>query len=147
MRPRRRYSLRVTDAERTELVERFIGAFDGRWPEDGELEGLLTDDVEFVERPSLVSPKGNVRDRDAILAGVDAGRALLASQRYEIRDHLVRDDQVVTRFRWTGETAIDAGPWPAGTKLVAWCVAHYQLRDGRIARIEQHDCYEPAQTP
>ena len=65
----------------------------------------------------------------------------------EIRDHIVSDDQVVTRFRWTGETAIEAGPWPAGTKLVAWCVAHYELRDGRIARIEQHDCYEPAQTP
>lgn len=137
----------MDEAERIALVERFIGAFDRRWPEPGELESLLTEDVEFVERPSLVSPSGSVRDRAAILAGVDAGRALLTFQSYEIRDHIVSGNQVVTRFRWTGETAIEAGPLPAGTELSAWCVAHYELHEGRIRRIEQHDCYEPAMTP
>lgn len=138
---------KMTEAECIELVEKFIGAFDRRWPEPGELEPLLTEDVEFVERPNLVSPNGSVRDRAAILAGIDAGRALLTFQSYEVRDHVVSANRVVTRFRWKGETAIEAGPWPAGTKLVAWCVAHYELHDGRIGRIEQHDCYEPAQTP
>ena len=135
----------MNEAEQIAIVERFIGAFDRRWPEPGELESLLTDDVEFVERPSLVSPAGSVRNLEAILAGVNAGRSLLAVQRYEVRDHIVRGDQVVTRFRWSGETAVEAGPLPAGTKLVAWCVAHYELRGPRIARIEQHDCYEPIQ--
>jgi hypothetical protein len=35
--------------------------------------------------------------------------------------------------------------------MAAWCVAHYRLSEGRIVRIEQHDCYEqpalPAETP
>ena len=38
--------------------------------------------------------------------------------------------------------AVDAGPWRAGTRMAAWCVAHYRLAAGRIAHIEQHDCYE-----
>jgi hypothetical protein len=53
---------------------------------------------------------------------------------------------VVTRMRWTGELAVAAGPWPAGTRMAAWCVAHYRIVHGRIAEIEQHDCYE-APTP
>jgi hypothetical protein len=31
--------------------------------------------------------------------------------------------------------------------LSAWCVAHYQLADGRIVRVEQHDCYEQPVPP
>jgi hypothetical protein len=37
---------------------------------------------------------------------------------------------------------VDAGSWTAGTVLQAWCVAHYTLRNGRLAHIQQHDCYE-----
>ena len=29
----------------------------------------------------------------------------------------------------------------------AWCVAHYRVAAGRIARIEQHDCYEQPTLP
>ena len=77
-----------------------------------------------------------------MLAGIAQGRELLAWQAYEVRDHLARGDTVVTRMRWSGELAVDAGPWRAGTRMAAWCVAHYRLAAGRIVHIEQHDCYE-----
>jgi ketosteroid isomerase-like protein len=126
-----------------ELVERFLAAFDRRWPTDEELDTLLAPHVSFVERPNLVNPKGGERDAAAMRAGIAAGRQLLAWQSYEVRDHVADGDTVVTRMRWTGELAIDAGPCSKGTRLSAWCVAHYRFADGRIARIEQHDCYEP----
>jgi hypothetical protein len=50
-------------------------------------------------------------------------------------------------MRWSGELAVDAGPWPAGTRMAAWCVAHYRLAAGRIVHIEQHDCYEQPTPP
>ena len=77
-----------------------------------------------------------------IREALDRGRQLLAWQSYEVRDHVASGDIVVTRMRWSGELAIDAGPWPAGTRMAAWCVAHYRLTAGRIVHIEQHDCYE-----
>lgn len=46
-----------------------------------------------------------------------------------------------------GELAVTAGPWPAGGRVSAWCVAHYRLVDGRIAEIEQHDCYDQERPP
>jgi hypothetical protein len=128
-------------------VERWLGAFDGRWPTEAELDELLGDDVRFVQRPNLVSPTGSESDARQTRGGIEAGRKLLAWQRYEIRDHVVQDDLVVTRMRWTGELAIDAGPLPAGTRLTAWCVGHYRFEDGRIAEIEQHDCYDPPIPP
>ena len=87
------------------------------------------------------------RDRAGMEAGIAAGREVLAWQSYEPLGHVVSGDTVVTRLLWKGELAIDAGPWEKGTRLTAWCVAHFTLRDGRIAHIEQHDCYEPPVPP
>ena len=133
-----------TNADRNvATVQRFLDAFNDGWPTEDDLDELLTPDVRFVVRPNLTDPAGSERDAAATRAGLQAGRALLAWQRYDVRDHLTSGDTVVTRFRWTGELAIDAGPWPEGTTLTAWCVAHYRLAGGRIVEIEQHDCYDP----
>src|SRR5262245_2492060 len=69
------------------VVERCLAAFDRRWPTVAELDELLAPEIHFVERPNLVNPKGGERDAAAIRAGVEAGRKLLAWQRYEVRDH------------------------------------------------------------
>jgi ketosteroid isomerase-like protein len=128
--------------ENVEVVERFLAAFDRRWPTEDELTELLDPGVRFIVRPNLTEPAGSERDAAATLAGIERGRQLLAWQSYEVRDHVVSSDTVVTRMRWSGELAVDAGPWPAGTRMTAWCVAHYRLAGGRIVEIEQHDCYE-----
>ena len=133
--------------ENVEVVERFLAAFERRWPAEDELAELVAPDVRFVERPNLINPAGSDRDAAGMSAGLERGRQLLAWQSYEVRDHVAVADTVVTRMRWRGELAVDAGPWPAGTQMTAWCVAHYRLAAGRIIHIEQHDCYEQPATP
>lgn len=129
------------------LVERWLGSFDDGWPTDAELDEMLTPDVRFLERPNIFNQAGSDRDRATMLTGLEVGRSLLSAQRFEPLAHLYDGDVVATRMRWSGELAQDAGPFRAGTKLTAWCVAHYTLRDGRIAHIEQHDCYETPVAP
>jgi ketosteroid isomerase-like protein len=133
--------------ENVEVVNRFLAAFDHRWPTEQELAELTAPDVCFIERPNLINPAGGERDAAAMHAGIEQGRQLLAWQTYEIRDHVASGDTVVTRMRWTAEIAVDAGPWPAGTRMSAWCVAHYRVVAGRIVHIEQHDCYEQPSPP
>jgi ketosteroid isomerase-like protein len=134
-------------ARNVATVQRFLDAFNDGWPTEEDLDELVTADVRLIVRPNLVDPSGSDRDAATTRAGLQAGRALLAWQRYEVRDHLPSGDTVVTRMRWSGELAIDAGAWTKGTRLSAWCVAHYRLRDGKIAEIEQHDCYAAPEPP
>jgi hypothetical protein len=54
-------------------------------------------------RDASFSPMAGTANVEVV--GIQAGRALLAWQR----------------------------PWPKGTRLAAWCVAHYRLDGGRIA--------------
>ena len=144
---RRAVSVAAMEAGNVDVVERFLAAFDRRWPGDEELAQLLAPDVRFVERPNLVNPKGGERDLAAMQAGIEAGRQLLAWQRYEVRDHVASGDLVVTRMRWSGELAVDAGPWPAGTTLSAWCVAHYRLADAKYRRDRAARLLRPGASP
>lgn len=137
----------VARARAIEIVERWLGCFDDGLPSDEQLDELLTPDVRFLERPNIFNQEGSDRDRATMLHGLQVGQSLLSSQSFEPIAHVVERDVVATRMRWRGELAADAGPFRAGTKLTAWCVAHYTLRDGRIAHIEQHDCYETPVAP
>lgn len=126
-------------------VDAWLDAFEG--PERGptSLEDWLTADAVFVEHPNLVNPAGSQRDRDAMAAGVEAGRALLARQAYRDRHHVVTSSGVVvTRARWEGQLAVDAGPWSAGTVLEADIAMFVEIdAHGRIRRQENYDCYLP----
>jgi ketosteroid isomerase-like protein len=130
-----------------EVVDRFLSLLDRRWPSAEELAEVLAPEVRFVERPNLMNPAGSERDAAAMREGIERGRQLLAWQSYEVRDHVATGDVVVTRMRWRGELAVEAGPWPAGTGLSAWCVGHYRVVDGRIVHIEQHDCHDQPAPP
>src|SRR4051794_16404986 len=124
------------ESENMAVVERFLAAFDRRWPTEAQLDELLDPEVRFIERPNMINAGGSERDIAQIRAGLEVGRQLLAWQSYEVRDHVARGETVVTRMRWSGEFAVDAGTWPAGTRMAAWCVAHYELAARRIVRIE-----------
>jgi SnoaL-like domain len=105
-------------------------------PSEEELAVLLSPGAHFSERPNLLNPSGSERDVAAMRAGIKRGQELLAWQAYEVRDHAASGDTVVTRMRSGRELAVAAGAWPTGTRLTAWCVAHYRVVDGRIVRIE-----------
>jgi ketosteroid isomerase-like protein len=65
-------------SENVAVVERFLAAFDRRWPAEDELAELVGPDVRFTERPNLINQGGNERDHAAIRAALEAGRRLLA---------------------------------------------------------------------
>src|SRR3954454_1413799 len=90
--------------ENVAVVERFLAAFDRRWPAADELAELLGPHIRFTERPNLINPRGSERDRGAMRAGLEAGRQLLAWQSYEVRDHVATGDTVVTRMAGAGSS-------------------------------------------
>ena len=107
------------------------------------IAGFWHPDAEQVELPSLLRPLGHRRPLAEMLEGYAAGQDLLATQEYDVVSVVDDGERLVLQLRWTATTAIDAGPLPAGTDLVAHVAVFYEFRDGLICRQTSYDCYEP----
>ena len=133
--------------EPTAVIERYLAQIADPGAGLDEIRALLHDEMRFVERPNLVSPAGSERDVAQILESVVHGRRLLSEQRFEVVDLLVAGGAVATRVRWTGTLAVDARPLPAGTRMEAHSAMWFTVRDGRIARQENYDCFTAPSPP
>ena len=60
----------------------------------------------------------------------------MTSERYEVRALTVEGDRAVAQIYWTG-TLRD------GRAMHAHICSAIELRDGRVWRQEQYDCFEP----
>jgi ketosteroid isomerase-like protein len=95
---------------------------------------FLHDDVLVIEHPNKISPNGARYDRAALRAAGERGAALMAQQRYDIRSMIIDGDRAAVQFAWTG-TLRD------GREMRAEIASIIELRDDKIWRQEQYDCY------
>jgi ketosteroid isomerase-like protein len=123
--------------EPTEVVDRYLALIADPRAEPAQIRELLDGDMRFVERPNLVNPRGTERDVPELLESLERGRELVTEQSFDVVDHLVCGDQVVTRAVWTGALA-------TGVRLRADSSMHFTLLDGRIVWQENYDCFHPA---
>jgi ketosteroid isomerase-like protein len=131
-----------------ELIERYIHATASPTTTPGDLGALVHPDVEVTIHPNITAPNGTRSTLPEMQAGLKAGQALMAWQKYEIHGHdTPAPDRVVSRTTWTGELAVDLGPWHARTKLRAEIAMFFTLRDGKVYRQENFDCYWPVEPP
>jgi ketosteroid isomerase-like protein len=98
------------------------------------VDALLHPDVLVIEHPNRLNPSGKRYDRDALRAAGERGRAAMASQRYEVRALLVDGDRAAVQIAWTGVLA-------AGREMHAELCSVIELRDGKVWRQEQYDCF------
>src|SRR4051812_48740105 len=96
------------------VVDRYLAVVADLDAEPESLAALLDPAARFVEYPNLVAPSGRKRDVAAAGAAREHSRRLLAGHRFDVREHIVAGERVVTRAAWTGTLAIDAGKWPPG---------------------------------
>ena len=118
-------------ADPAAVVERYLAVVADMDAGPEELEALVDPDAFFTERPNLVAPSGRRRDAACARAAFLHSRALMRSNRFDVTEHIVAGERVVTRATWTGVLAIDAGAIPAGTELRADCCMVFTVRDGR----------------
>lgn len=95
---------------------------------------FLHDDVQVIEHPNKLNPNGANYDRAALRVAGERGKAVMASERYEVRALTCEGDRVVAQIAWTG-TLKD------GRSMRAEICSVVEVRDGRIWRQEQYDCF------
>jgi ketosteroid isomerase-like protein len=131
----------------TAVVERYLATVADPTASAEELGAFVDPAARFVEHPNLVAPAGRERDAAAARAALEQSRGLMAAHGFAVREHIVAGDRVVTRAAWAGTLATAAGPLTAGTELRADCCMVFTVRDGRIVRQENYDCYHPIAPP
>lgn len=62
---------------------------------------------------------------------------------YAIRSMIVEGDRAAVLLEWTGTIAVAAGPFPAGHVMRGHFCSVIELRDGKVWRQEQYDCFAP----
>lgn len=92
------------------------------------------DDIEVVEHPNKINPAGQRYDKAALRAAGERGKALLASERYAIRSMIVDGERAAVVTVWTGVLR-------DGRELTAQICSIVELRDGKVWRQEQFDCF------
>jgi len=101
-----------------------------------DVAALLHEDVQVIEHPNKLNPNGATYDRVAIRVAGERGAKLMASERYEVRALTCEGERVVAQIAWTG-TLHD------GRAMHAQICSVIELRDGKVWRQEQYDCFAP----
>lgn len=98
------------------------------------VDELLHPEVQLVEHPNRINPNGTRADRAAMRAAGERGRDVLTRQRYDVRAVIVDGPRAAVQIAWTGTLA-------SGGELQAQICSVIELRDAKIWRQEQYDCF------
>jgi|GEM_PF-543604 len=111
-----------------------------------ELRQFFTADAETVELPNALKAGGATSELEQMLKASTAGAEILARQSYGVHSTVEHGSLAILRLTWTGEIARDVGAFRKGQILTAHIAQFIETREGRVARIETYDCYEPFDT-
>ena len=123
-----------------EIVTAYIQAVEAQ--DLDEANRLMHPEIENLEHPNKLLPAGKRYDLAAMRAAGERGRAVMASQRFEIRSMIVEGDRAAVQIAWSGTLAVAAGPLPAGHVMRAQVCSIIHVKDGKVWRQEQYDCFE-----
>lgn len=123
-------------------ARRFLEALN-RGAGTDELAAWFAPDVVQIEYPNRFVPGGARRDLAALQEASRRGRAVMASQEYEVLDALEDGDRVALRVRWLGRLAAKAGPLEPGSEMRANFALFMTFRDGLIVEQHNYDCFDP----
>lgn len=131
----------MSEASNVETVRAYIAAVE-RF--DVEAVGQFLDpSIEQIERPNRLYEAGQVRGREVMLRDLPRGKQVLQLQSYPIETIYGAGDKVTVETRWEGIVNVPLGALKPGDAMVAHICMVFTLRDGKIVRQVNYDCYQP----
>lgn len=108
-----------------------------------ELRVFYHTDIEHIEYPNAITKNTTFRNMDALLEGAEKGSKVLVKEEYEIIKSYGFEDSVIIEAIWTGTLAIPLGKLQPGDKMKAYFAQFFEIKDGKIFRQRNYDCFEP----
>ena len=100
-----------------------------------------TEDAIQVEWPNKLVPAGATRNLEQLRQAGERGRAIVASQRYEVTNVVAVGNQVAVEALFRATFKMDIAGLPKGDVMVANFAMFFEMRDGRISRHRTYDCF------
>jgi ketosteroid isomerase-like protein len=129
-------------ADNLALLHRYLRAVEDGATGDA-LAAFYTADAVQDELPNRLTPQGARRDLRMILAAAERGQRAMSAQRFEVLGEVVSADRIAVEVQWTGTVAVPIGTLPVGGQLRARFAMFLEIREGRIARQRNYDCFYP----
>src|SRR5262249_24180545 len=126
----------------TDLIRRYFDLLARFSTDRGAFEEILHPDVRQREFPNLLNRHGQESDLADLLRRAALGKTILAKQSYDITNVVEGTGQAVVEAVWRGELAADVGTLKVGQKLMAYFCVLLELKDGKIYRQRNYDCFE-----
>lgn len=112
-------------------------------PNFDAFESLCDPGLLQEEFPNRLLPNGARRDLAGLREAMGRGKALMATQAFELVTSTAMEDRVLVEGRWSGTVGADIGPFKAGTVLRTHFAQAFTFRQGRIISIRNYDCFDP----
>jgi ketosteroid isomerase-like protein len=132
----------MTATDNLAIARRYLEALE-TGAEGGTLAEFFTSDVVQEEFPNRLSPIGQHRDLNALLAAARKGKQVVRAQRFDILNSIVDGDNVALEVHWSGLLAVSVDSLPADSELRAHISIFLEFRDGKICRQHNYDCFDP----
>jgi ketosteroid isomerase-like protein len=123
------------------LIKTFFRAI-----EDGDLDAVVAcyhPDIRHTEWPNILRKEGVVSTLDDIKAAFERGRKSVKSQTFHVNTLIGDGDMVAAEALWRGVLNVGFGNLQPGDAMTAHVCTVFELRDGKIFRQRNYDCFEP----
>lgn len=128
------------EARNMEVVRTYLGAVERLDVEAAA--GCLDPVIEQVERPNRLYKDGQVRGFEQRMRDLPRAAQVLQRQSYDVATVFASGEQVVVEARWEGIVNVPLGRLMPGDAMVAHIAMVFTLKDGKIVRQVNYDCYE-----
>jgi hypothetical protein len=125
-----------------QLVVDFLKMLEERKSSE-ELNQFYHPEVEQTEYPNAIVKNTVTRNLEDLKVGSERGKNLLSGEKYEILKLYSFGDVVILEAVWTGTLAVSIGNLPIGGEMIAHFAQFFEVKDGRIFRQRNYDCFDP----
>ncbi|NUS36082.1 MAG: nuclear transport factor 2 family protein [Pseudarthrobacter sp.] len=106
-----------------------------------DIRPYLADSFVLTEAPHLLAPEGSTRTLDAVLAGADQSREVVADQKFTVRRTTCQEGRVAVEADWSARVLMDLRYWDRGETIRARTSSVFEVRNGVIISQDSYDCY------
>lgn len=125
-----------------DVVMAFISAVERK--DRAALEAVSDPGLVQREPPNRITPAGATRNLAAMTEAFERGRALMRSERYEVRNTVASGEWVALQVEWTAELTRTLPELAPHGVMRGQFAMFFRVREGRVVEQTTYDCFLPA---